>query len=268
MWCVSRSSRLRADTDQPSSSWSSICSAENARSARQPLSASGMPSRRRHSAATLSMSSMTAPARSSLRRTGDSIRVALHLHRRRRLGSRSGATTRTSSPATPSASRLVARTRTPGLPTTRPTTSAVASSTCSQLSTTRRSERGSSASRDDRSRRRRGAATRRTCRGTPRRPRPVRRPGSSRRTSTRGLTAGELDREPCLADPPGPASATSRERATRRHPLEVVVPPEERVGRLGMFVGTLTPGRAAIGRRQSRLRRPRGTGSRARARCR
>ena len=238
---MSRSSRLRAEPTNPRRAGrASARPRTRAVRAAASSSASGMPSRRRHSAATLSMSSMTAPARSARSqnmRTASESRCAAS--GAEGSGSRSGATTRTSSPVTPSASRLVARTRTSGASrTTRPTTSAVASRTCSQLSTTRRSERGSSAS------------TRRSQSETPWRgdtPNVSRNargdggrfdhPAQVDEPALAARLPGELDREPRLADPAGPRERHEpRARDGVGQPFEVVVPPEERVGRLGMFV--------------------------------
>ncbi len=106
------------ETDQPASSCSRICAAENARMrAAASSSASGMPSSRRQSATTLSMSSTDAPAssaRSMNIRTASEARCSSTVAVAD--GRPSGATTSTCSPATPSACRLVARTRTSVVP--------------------------------------------------------------------------------------------------------------------------------------------------------
>jgi hypothetical protein len=99
--------------------------------------ASGRPSRRRQIRSTSAPSSRTAPAASAARSTN-----------RAAAGSpSSGGTRQTRSPGTPSATRLVASTRTPGqAATSPPASSAAAATTCSQLSSTRSSSAAASAS--------------------------------------------------------------------------------------------------------------------------
>ena len=239
-------------------------------------SASGMPSRRRHSPATVSMSSTTAaacPARVAEQPYDIRLRRCASTGAEGS-GSPSGATTRTSSPATPSPSRPVQDAHVGCLSDH---ARCLGRGVENLLAVVDDEEKRAGLERLDETIAVGDAVARRYAERVEERPRDRGRFDPRRLKSTnqhsRSTWRRELDREPRLADPAGPrerheprardARRSSRRRSSSR--------PRNASAGSGMFVATTDDRDSAAGsalRSRVAPRRSRGTGSRARARCR